>query len=143
VRALLDVNVLIALLDRAHANHAAATNWLRREIEHGWASCPMTQNGCIRIMSQPSYPSPLPTSAVAGRLAEAAAGPEHRFWPADLDLLSGDAIDWRRIFGHRQLTDAYLLALAVRHGGRLVTFDRRVSAATVRGARAEHLVVPS
>ena len=140
MRALLDVNVLIALMDSAHVHHSAATAWLSREVRHGWASCPITQNGCIRIMSQPSYPAALPTPAVAERLAEAAAAPEHRFWPADLDLLSSDAVDWTRIFGHRQVTDAYLLALAIRQGGRFVTFDKRIALETVPGAHAEHLV---
>jgi toxin-antitoxin system PIN domain toxin len=141
VRALLDVNVLIALMDSAHAHHGAATDWLVREIRHGWASCPITQNGCIRIMSQPSYPAALPTRAVAERLAEATMAPEHQFWPADLDLLSADVVDWTRILGHRQVTDAYLLALAVHHGGRFVTFDKRIAPETVPGAAAMHLAV--
>ncbi|WP_197052576.1 PIN domain-containing protein [Tepidimonas taiwanensis] len=69
------MNVLIALLDAGHAHHARATEWLAAELHHGWASCPLTQNGCLRIMSQPGYPSPLPVRAVAERLAQAAAHP--------------------------------------------------------------------
>jgi len=76
----------------------------------------MTQNGCIRIMSQPNYPGALPSAEVAMRLAEAAAGNDHAFWPNDVNLLEAGAVDWSRVLGHRQTTDAYLLALAVRHG---------------------------
>jgi len=141
MRALLDVNVLIALLDAGHVHHSLAMAWLEREIQHGWASCPITQNGCIRIMSQPTYPGALPTSSVAGRLAEAVNGPDHAFWPDDVNLVGIDAVDWTRVLGHRQVTDAYLLALAVRHGGRLVTFDRRIAVKAIQDARSEHLMV--
>lgn len=141
MRALLDVNVLIALLDAGHIHHGLAMSWLEGEIGHGWASCPITQNGCVRIMSQPNYPAALPASQVAERLAEASAGAEHAFWPADVDLLGNGVLEWRRMLGHRQVTDAYLLALAVRHGGRLVTLDRRIDPAVVRGARPDQLVV--
>jgi toxin-antitoxin system PIN domain toxin len=141
MRALLDVNVLIALLDGGHIHHASTMAWLEQEIPQGWASCPITQNGCIRIMSQPAYPSALPTAQVAERLAEAAASPDHQFWPADINLLESGLFDWSRVLGHRQVTDIYLLSLAVRHGGRLVTFDRRISLASVASARPEQLVV--
>lgn len=139
MRALLDVNVLIALLDAAHVHHAQAHGWLHRNIGHGWASCPITQNGCIRIMSQPGYPGALPSAEVAERLAEAAAGPAHAFWPDDVNLLGAGAVDWSRVLGHRQITDTYLLALAVRHGGRLASFDRRISEQAVPGAKTGHL----
>lgn len=141
MRALLDVNVLIALLDAAHIGHARATRWLRGEIGAGWASCPLTQNGCIRIMSQPAYPGTLAAAAVAARLAEASRDPAHAFWPDDLSLLDERILDWSHVLGHRQVTDNYLLALAVRHRGRFVTFDGRVSGVAVRGARTRHLVV--
>ena len=65
MRALLDVNVLIALLDSDHLHHGRARGWLKENIKHGWASCPLTQNGCIRIMSQTGYPNALPAAAVA------------------------------------------------------------------------------
>jgi uncharacterized protein len=141
MRALLDVNVLIALLDAAHVHHALAHAWLQRELRHGWASCPITQNGCIRIMSQPGYPGALRSAEVAERLAEAAAERDHAFWPDDVNLLDTQVLDWSRVLGHRQITDAYLLALAVRHRGRLVTFDRRISEQAVPGATAEQLKV--
>lgn len=139
MRALLDVNVLIALLDAAHVHHELARRWLARELEHGWASCPITQNGCIRIMAQPAYPGGLRAAEVAERLAEAAADPSHAFWPDDASLLDPGTVLWSQVLGHRQATDAYLLALAVRRGGRFVSFDRRVDVATVEGARPEHL----
>lgn len=141
MRALLDVNVLIALLDAAHVHHAAARAWLERHIEAGWASCPLTQNGCIRIMSQPAYPGALPAAAVAARLAAASSTAWHAFWPDAVSLLGDDLIDWRGVLGSRQVTDVYLLALAVHHGGRLVTFDRNVPLIAVPTATREHLVV--
>ena len=141
VRALLDVNVLTALLDAAHIHHRLATTWLQREIGAGWASCPITQNGCIRIMSQPAYPGAQAAADVAQRLGEAAAGPAHQFWPDDINMLQSGAVDWQRVLGHRQVTDVYLLALAVRHGGRLVTFDRRIVPAAVPGASDAQLAV--
>jgi uncharacterized protein len=140
MRALLDVNVLIALLDADHVMHSQAMSWLEQEIGHGWASCPITENGAVRIMAQPAYPTSRPAAIVAERLAEACASPDHAFWPEDVSLLEPRLIDWNRILGHRQVTDAYLLAIAVRNGGRLVTFDRRITPAVVTGARAEHLV---
>jgi toxin-antitoxin system PIN domain toxin len=140
MRALLDVNVLIALLDAAHVHHGAAVAWLCANIDHGWASCPITQNGCIRILSQPGYPSPLPPVQVAERLREATGTGHHRFWADSVSLLDGQVV-WRAVLGARQVTDAYLLALAVREGGRFVTFDRSVSLGMVQGATAEHLAV--
>lgn len=133
MRALLDVNVLIALLDANHLQHRRATEWLEENAASGWASCPLTQNGCIRIMSHPSYPNPVPASAVAERLQEAVAHPLHQFWPDDISMLTPGVIDWRRILGSRQVTDAYLLALAVKHKGRLVTLDKGIPRLAVKG----------
>lgn len=141
MRALLDVNVLIALLDGGHAMHRSATDWLARESSKGWASCPLTQNGVVRIMSQPSYPTPRPAALVAERLALACSASEHVFWAADVSLLAVGLIDWQRLLGHRQVTDAYLLALAVRQQGRLVTFDQRIKVEVVLGAKPEHLQI--
>ena len=141
MRALLDVNVLIALLDSAHIHHRLAWSWWSRQQGRGWASCPLTQNGCIRVMSQPSYPGALPAAEVAQRLAEACAHPNHQFWPADANLLQTGLIHWPRILGHRQVTDAYLLALAVRYDSCLVSFDRRIDPSCVTGAEGHHLEV--
>lgn len=139
MRALLDVNVLIALLDAAHVHHASARAWLEANIEQGWASCPLTQNGCIRILSQPAYPGSQPPAAIAERLAEAAAKQWHAFWPDDLSLLDKECVNWRHVLGSRQLTDVYLLALAVRRGGRLATFDRSIPLGAVGNATEAHL----
>jgi hypothetical protein len=92
-------------------------------------------------MSQPAYPAPLPAAAVAARLAEAVTGPDHQFWPDDLNPVVEKTLTWGQVLGHRQVTDAYLLALAVKHGGRFVTFDARVALQTVFGAGKEHLTV--
>jgi toxin-antitoxin system PIN domain toxin len=140
VRALLDVNVLIALLDAGHLHHRRATAWLAQNLRHGWASSPVTQNGCIRIMAQPTYPNSAPAAQVAERLAEAAGDDSHAFWPDDVSLLEPGRLDWSRVLGPRQVTDAYLLSLAVAHGGRFVTFDRGVSLPAVAGAQRRHLV---
>jgi toxin-antitoxin system PIN domain toxin len=141
VRALLDVNVLIALLDSDHASHDSAINWFAEHAREGWASCPITQNGCIRIMSNPAYPNPLPIQAVIEHLAEACRQDIHEFWPDDVSLLDSDVVDSTRIHGTRQLTDIYLLALAVQHEGRLVTFDTGIPLAAVRKATKQKLLI--
>lgn len=140
MRALFDVNVLIALLDQAHPHHSTATGWLKDNIRHGWASCPITQNGCVRIMSQSAYPGSRSPSAVIERLHAAQEHSAHAFWPDDVSILDPDTVDATRVHGTRQITDSYLLALAVRHGGRLITFDGGVSIAAVKGAAAKSLV---
>jgi len=140
MRALLDVNVLIALLDADHSLHARATQWFGSHARSGWASCPITQNGCVRIMSHPGYPNALPVRAVIERLAEASASTFHAFWPDDISLLDAQVADSARIHGPRQLTDLYLLALAVRHRGYFVTFDSSVSIEAVRRAGKKHVV---
>ncbi len=141
MRALLDVNVLIALLDEGHLHHAVARDWLSRNIKQGWASCPLTQNGCIRILSQPAYPGALPPAAVAARLTAATTTDWHDFWPDSLSLLDGASANWHGVLGSHQVTDVYLLALAVNRGGRLATFDRAIPLQAVPGAKPKHLVV--
>ena len=140
MRALFDVNVLIALLDQAHPHHDVAAVWLKQNIRHGWASCPITQNGCIRIMSQPSYPGARPPSTIIGRLREALGHSAHACWADDASIIDPKLVDGTRIHGARQITDTYLLALALVHGGRLVTFDSGIALAAVKGATARHLV---
>ena len=140
-RALLDINVLIALLDQGHLLHRAASRWLEREQEQGWATCPLTENGVVRIMAQPSYPNAQPAALVAARLAEACRHPSHLFWPAPINLLEEGLICWDNLLGPRQITDAYLLALAATRGGRFATFDQRVSRAVVPVASDANLCV--
>ena len=141
MRALLDVNVLIALLDAEHLHHDQARRWLRENIRTGWATCPITQNGCLRIMAQPGYTNPLSTSRVAERLREATDAAHHEFWPDDISLLPTDVVDWRRLIGPKQLTDVYLLALAVTHGGRFVTFDARIASSVVPQAKERNICI--
>jgi toxin-antitoxin system PIN domain toxin len=141
VRALLDVNVLIALLDSDHTSHGVAMSWFAKHAREGWASCPITQNGCVRIMSNPSYPNALPVQAVMKHLAGACEEDVHEFWSDEVSLLDEDAFDSTRIHGPRQLTDIYLLGLAVKHAGRFVTFDTGIALAAVRKATADNMVV--
>lgn len=140
MRSLLDVNVLIALLDADHTLHEAAMSWFGRHGRGGWASCPLTQNGCVRIMSNPAYPNALPVEAVIRRLGDACKSSVHQFWPDDVSLLDPRTADASRILTCRQLTDLYLLALAVAHGGRFVSFDKSITLAAVCGARPQHLL---
>jgi toxin-antitoxin system PIN domain toxin len=141
VRALLNVNVLIALLDSDHASHDSAIKWFAKHARESWASSPITQNGCIRIMSNPGYPNPLPIQAVIERLAEACRQDIHEFWPDEVSLLNPHVVDTTRIHGPRQLTDIYLLALAVQHDGRLVTFDSGIPLTAVRRATTQKLLI--
>jgi uncharacterized protein len=141
MRALLDVNVLIALLDSDHTSHGVALMWFAKHAREGWASSPITQNGCVRIMSNPSYPNALPVQAVMKRLADACEEDVHEFWSDEVSLLNPNVVDSTRIHGPRQLTDIYLLALAVEQEGRLVTFDAGVPLAVVRKATPDNLVV--
>ncbi len=141
MRALFDVNVLIALLDGAHQHHALAWNWLETHIGQGWASCPITQNGYLRIVSQPNYPNATSVYDAMLRLRGATRTPHHEFWADSISLLDEAHVDSSRVHSPRQLTDVYLLALAVKHQGRLVTFDQRIALSAVRAATEEHRVV--
>ncbi len=141
MRALLDVNVLIALLDDAHVHHALARDWFGAQVAHGWASCPLTQLGCVRIMANPNYANAQPAALVAQRLAKAMHTPHHEFWPANANPLGAPGIEWSRVLSARHVTDVYLLSLAVVHGGRFVTFDRHVPWQAVPAAEAKHRVV--
>ena len=140
MRALLDVNVLIALLDADHSLHVRAAEWFTSHARAGWASCPITQNGCVRIMSHPNYPNPLKVAAIIERLGEAIATDEHEFWPDDVSLLDSRIADRNRIHGPRQVTDLYLLALAVHQGGCFVSFDPSIPRTAIRGAERKHLI---
>ncbi|MGH9810539.1 MAG: TA system VapC family ribonuclease toxin, partial [Terriglobia bacterium] len=113
--ALLDVNVLIALLDSDHSLHARATRWFTDHSGLGWASCPITQNGCVRIMAHPGYPNAVPIRAVVERLREATQHSLHAFWPDAVSIVDERRVAPARIHGPRQITDVYLLALAVQH----------------------------
>lgn len=138
---LLDVNVLIALLDPTHAQHPRAHAWFADSVT-AWASCALTQNGFLRIVSHPRYSNPLasPGEAVPV-LTEFCARPDHHFWSDDVSLLDAAAVDAERLLTTGQVTDSYLLALAVKHGGRLATFDRRLVTNAVHGGEAARFVI--
>lgn len=140
MRALLDINVLLALLDADHVDHSTARSWLTSEVKSGWASCTLTQNGFVRIMSQPRYPGAISPVRAADVLKRATLTEYHDFWPCGLSLLDDSVFDRTRIHGPRQVTDAYLLALAVANNGRFVTFDRGIPVEAVRGADPSRLV---
>jgi len=140
LRALFDVNVLIALLDEQHIGHRAATDWFRHNLDAGWASSPITENGATRIMASPGYPNPLPVAEIVPRLAQAMDGGDHRFWPDDVSLTDASIFDVGALLGPKQITDRYLLALAVRNNGRLVTFDQSMRPTAALGAGPKHLV---
>lgn len=140
MRSLLDVNVLIALHDREHVHHERAAQWFESNIGHGWASCPLTQNGCLRIMSQPWYGNPLPVAALMDMLRRSTDTSFHQLWGDDISILDARRFNHRHIHSPRQLTDLYLLGLAVKHKGLLASFDQRIALSAVVGATAEHLV---
>jgi toxin-antitoxin system PIN domain toxin len=141
MRALLDVNVLVALFDADHVSHSQATRWMEENGKSGWATCPVTQNGFLRVMSQPGYPNQAPVAVLGDRLRQATGDKAHEFWPDTVSVLDDRLVDTRRIHGPRQLTDVYLLALASSRGGRFVTFDKSVTLEAVRGAQKKQLVV--
>ncbi len=139
MRALLDVNVLIALHDPQHVHHELAIEALER-FTAGWASCPITQNGCLRIMCQPAYAAnAFMFQEVAQALGASLASPSHEFWADEIGLLDAGRLRRDRVHGHRQLTDLYLLALAVHRGGCFVSFDARVALDAVCGAQPHNL----
>ena len=141
MRALLDINVLLALLDRDHVLHERGRHWFEQDVHQGWASCAVTQNGFIRILSQPTYPSPVSTRKATQLLAAATSAGRHEYWRSEVSILDETIFDHSRIHGPRQLTDVYLLALAAHHGGRLVTFDQTIALSAVRTASPDNLVV--
>ncbi len=140
MRSLLDVNLLIALHDRDHVHHERAARWFADNAKLGWASCPLTQNACLRIMSQPGYPSPQPLAVLVGMLQQSTASSVHQHWSDDICILDATLFHHAHIHGHRQLTDVYLLGLAVKNGGRLVSFDVRIPWSAVHGATKSQLV---
>ncbi len=141
---LLDVNVLIALIDPAHVGHGDAHRWFEDEGRAAWATCPLTENGVIRIVGHPKYPgAPGSPATVAAIVAELRTLAGHVFWPDDISLVGTAHIDARQILTSGQVTDSYLLALAVAHEGRLATFDRRLSTTAVKGGRAALQIIAS
>lgn len=104
------------------------------------ASCPLTQNGFVRVISGSRYPQPLAIADAIALMRAETTLPGHVFWPDDVSLADPKRFDHDRLLGPGQITDAYLLALAVQNDGRLVTFDRTIPIAAVGGAEPRHVV---
>lgn len=139
--ALLDVSVLVALFDPDHIHHDAAHDWFAAHREHGWATCPLTELGLVRVLSSPAYwPGAERTAQAVDRFREFRASGDHQFWRDSLEL-TDDIFRLAFLKGHRQLTDVYLLGLAVKRNGRLATFDRTIPTRAVSGADRDTLVV--
>ena len=125
---LLDANVLVALFWRSHMQFRAANRWFGENRQAGIRTCPITQAGFVRIVSHPRFSADHMTVAGAREaLNSLLIQPEHEFWPDNLQL--SEAVDLGGpVTGHQQITDTYLVALAIANGGRLATFDRGVLA---------------
>jgi hypothetical protein len=139
---LLDVNVLIALIDPDHVAHDDSHRWFGSREATAWATCPIVENGVIRIVGHPRYPnSPGSPAFVAEILVKLRKLPGHVFWPDDLSLVGSGDVDSAKILTPAQVTDTYLLALAKAHRGQLATFDRKLSTAAVHNGKAAlHLI---
>ncbi|HEX6641091.1 MAG TPA: TA system VapC family ribonuclease toxin [Thermoanaerobaculia bacterium] len=139
--ALLDVNVLVALFDPDHVHHDAAHDWLSANRRHGWASCPLTENGLVRVLSNAAYSGSHETAlAIRSRFDAFCASGNHSFWPDQLSIRDQGRFKLEAVT-HGQITDVYLLALAVQMGGRLATFDRRIPLTAVIGADQTRLAI--
>lgn len=139
---LLDVNVIIALIDEAHVSHDAAQRWFNSAKAEHWATCPIIENGVVRIVSNPRYSnSPGSPVIVADVLSRLRHSRRHHFWPDNISLLDPLHVAVDRLLGHVHVTDSYLLALAASHGGMLATFDKRLSTASaICGKRGLYII---
>jgi uncharacterized protein len=127
--ALLDVNVLIALAWPNHVHHRQALAWFRQHQSLGWATCPISQSGFGRVSSNPLIAERAPTPREAlGLLTRIIALPHHVFWVDDTPFAASDFVDESKLLSYRQVSDAHLLGIALRHGGRLATLDRGIAA---------------
>lgn len=139
---LLDVNVLIALIDPAHVQHDAAHRWFADTGSASWATCPLTENGLLRIVGHPRYPNAPGTPATLAAVLQALrALPGHHFWPDDISLMNPALVRVERLLSHTQVTDSYLLALAMHHGGKLASFDRKLVTDAVVGGKEALLLL--
>lgn len=128
---LLDTNLLIALLWPSHEHHGIAMSWFHRRRGRGWATCPLTQAGFVRIVSNPAFSRDAVQPREAAQvLAANTAAKDHAFWADDVPFSEAVAFTGVRLVGHQQVTDAYLLGLAVHRGGALATLDRHIAALT-------------
>ncbi len=139
---LLDVNVLIALTDGGHVHHEPAKRFFRSIQRDGWATCPLTENGFLRIMGHPNFAAGLKGLQEARLLLDGLMQqPGHQFWGDDCSL--SDAAMFPQLTNSKHLTDQYLLGLAVKHQGRLATFDRQIETAWVKGGETAIWIIPA
>jgi toxin-antitoxin system PIN domain toxin len=137
IRYLLDVNVLIALLDPAHVQHDQVHEWFGRIGHKAFATCPITENGLLRIVGHPKYPNcPGPPSVIASALTAIRDLPGHAFWPDSISLAASELVDPTLLSSHSRVTDSYLLALARANKGKLATMDRRLATEVVAEGKA-------
>lgn len=141
---LLDVSVLIPLFDHTHQHHDVAHDWFADQRSDGWATCPITESGVVRILTAPAFRNPpyRPIELIATLNTLRRSG-GHHFWPATLSLTDETVFDPAFIGGHKQLTDVYLLGLAKVSGGALATFDRSIQLRAVKGATNASLQIIS
>lgn len=130
-----DINVLLAVADASSAHHARALHWFETDAKRdGWATCPLTENGFVRILMQTAYPGGRRTPAQAfAQLRALCATKGHVFFPDDISISDSSLFDFEKHFGTKQLTDVYLLGLSVKHRARFVTFDQRIDSSFVHG----------
>jgi toxin-antitoxin system PIN domain toxin len=141
-RALCDIYVLIALFDVSHIHHEIAHAWFAAEGAAAWATCAITENGFLRILSNPRLGLAETRDVLLTSLRTFCRSPGHAFWSETVSYRDESQFDASVMVSHLQLTDVYLLALAVRMGGRLATFDRSIPLKAVKGALADqHLAV--
>jgi toxin-antitoxin system PIN domain toxin len=138
---LLDVNALIALIWEEHQFHDTMATWFARHAKRGWATCAITQSGFVRVMNPPGLTNPVRTMAeLAEALKQNLMHPGHELLPLDFDFAEVLARCSGGVVGHRQVTDAYLLAAAMRAGMKLLTFDSGVGSLLASDAeRAAHV----
>ena len=141
--ALLDVNLLVALFDPDHVHHSLAHDWFADHRAAGWATCPVTENGLVRVLANPKYGAGLRAADLITRLRQFCSSGRHTFWPDAVSIRDDRLFKPSLMSGHGQLTDVYLLGLAVKRGGRLATFDRSIPSSAVIGATRQSLAVIS
>ncbi|MFN7936988.1 MAG: TA system VapC family ribonuclease toxin [Bryobacteraceae bacterium] len=142
---LFDVNVLIAVADPAHVFHESIHNWLASHQISQWATCPLTENGFIRILSQPAYRGTRCSTQDAILLLremKLSTKRRHVFWPDSVSLTDLETLHLERIAGPAQITDIYLAALALRNKGKLVTFDQAIPWQAIVNAKPSVLSIP-
>jgi toxin-antitoxin system PIN domain toxin len=132
----------VALFDPDHVHHEAAHGWLAANRGAGWATCPLTENGLIRVLSNPAYAgTPETPASIVRRLGAFCSSGKHVFWADDVSLRDSRLFASTAPATHRQVTDVYLLGLAKRKGGRLATFDGSIPLTAITGATPSHLEI--